>query len=396
MRILVPNIGSTSFKYRLFDFGPEWRGGESASGILERVDDHRRAVDTCLEALVEDRVLAGPEDLSAVGFKAVLADGVTGCVRIDDDVLAAMERSAFAAPAHNPSYLLGMRLFAERLPGVPLVALFETAFYQWMPDAATRYAVPGEWHRAGIRRHGFHGASHNFVAERTAEILGRQDVVERVRGLYADGRPAPVKSPPLRVISCHLGGSSSVTGIRNGLAIGSSMGYSPQSGLPQNNRVGDLDPFAVLQVMRMKGWDADRMARELCSQAGIKGISGGIGDMRDIESAADAGSLPARQAMDFLVYETRRWMGSFHLLLGGIDALAFTGGIGENRASIRESICRRLDGLGIRLDVERNLKTVQGTEGEIGAEGSRVRVLVIPAGEELVVASEVARFLEEN
>ncbi len=395
MRILIPNIGSTSLKYRLFQFGPEERPRCLARGSLERVEDHRQAVDRCLEELRQAGHLEGDGGLAAVGFKTVLAHGATGCVRLDPPVIEAIERAVPAAPAHNPPYLEGIRIFRERLPGVPLVALFETAFYQWMPEAATRYGVPEEWRLRGVRRHGFHGASHKHVARRSAQLLGREDVSRRADRLYLDGPGAPVEPPALRVVSCHLGGSSSVTGIRDGVAIGTSMGFSPQSGLPQNDRCGDLDPFALLHMMREEGWSGEEASRRLCRQSGLKGISGGFNDARDLEREAEAGDRSAREALDFLVHETRRWMGSWHLLLGGMDALVFTAGIGENRARIRSRICEGLQELGIVLDEQRN-EEVLGREGEIGAGEGRVRILVIPANEEEVVAGEVRRYLERN
>src|SRR5690606_1384201 len=188
--------------------------------------------------------LRSADDLAGVGFKTVLGGDLTGCVTADETVEQALLANADLAPAHNPPYAAGIRRFREKLPGVPLVALLETAFYQRVPAYATRYAVPASWHAAGVRRSGFHGASHKYVAERSAELLGRDDIAAMVRRLYQDG-PRPVSGAELRVISCHLGGSSSVTAIRDGVAVGTSMGLSPQSGLPQNNRVGDLDSAAI-------------------------------------------------------------------------------------------------------------------------------------------------------
>ena len=393
MKILVVNLGSTSLKYRLFDFAGE--GERIAEGGFERVENFRKTVDTCLEDLKQDGRVESFDDLAAVGFKTVLAEGVSGCARLDESVLKAMEAGNSAAPAHNPAYLAGIRVFSERLPRTPLVALFETAFYQWIPETAKCYAVPASWRERGVRRWGFHGASHKFVAERSAEILGRGDVAERARRLYADEGRTPIRQPSLRVISCHLGGSSSVTGIRDGVAIGNSMGYSPQSGLPQNNRVGDVDAFAVLHVMRQAGLTVEEAERQLCADAGLKGLSGGQSDIRDIQAQAEAGRKSAQFALDFLVYETRRWMGSYYLLLNGADALSFTGGIGENRAEIREGVCAGLDQLGIRLDAEKN-RSIEGVEGEISAPDSKTKIFVIPANEEWIVAREVKRFLENN
>jgi acetate kinase len=280
------------------------------------------------------------------------------------------------------------------MPEVPLVALFETAFYQWVPEAARRYAVPQEWYSAGVRRHGFHGASHKFVAERSAELIGRDDVANAARSLYLRG-PQPLDGAPLRVISCHLGGSSSVTGIRNGVAVGTSMGMSPQSGLPQNNRVGDLDSAAVPFATRTLGLTIDEAERQLTKQGGLLGLSGVSNDVRDLDVAASEGNERAQLALDVFAHETRRWIGSFYLQLNGCDALVFTAGIGERSPSMRAAICADLDNLGIAIDPERNAAAA-GNEAEISAPGSRVRVFVIPANEELVVARETRRLLESR
>jgi acetate kinase len=274
-----------------------------------------------------------------------------------------------------------------------LVGLFETAFYQWLPEAATRYGVPQAWHEAGVRRWGFHGASHKYIAERSAELLGRPDVAARVRDLYVRGPTTPVAEPPLRVISCHLGGSSSITGLRNGVAIGNSLGFSPQSGLPHNNRVGDLDAMAVPFVMRTLGLSLDEVERQLCREAGLKGVSGVSNDLRDIQAAAEQGNPRARAALEFFVHEIRRWIGAYLIELGGLDALVFTAGIGENRPEIRAAVCAGLEAFGLALDPAQNAAT-RAREAVLSPPGAPVKVLVIPTNEELVVAREVKRFLE--
>jgi len=391
MKILVVNLGSTSLKYRLFELGE----GEVllAKGGLERVSDHDAAIETCLDELRRGGWVRGQEDLAAVGFKAVLARGVTGCVQVDGAVLEAMEAYRALAPAHNPPYVNGMRAFARRLPGTPLVALFETAFYQWVPDAGARYAVPERWAEAGVRRFGFHGASHKYIAERSAELLGRPDVAARTRNLYLDGGRTAISGPDLRVVSCHLGGSSSVTGIRSGVAVGTSMGMSPQSGLPQNDRVGDLDSMAVPYVVKALGLTLDEAERALSREGGLKALSGGKNDIRDIEAAAAQGDPRARLTLDVLVHEARRWVGSFLLELDGLDALVFTAGIGENSAGVRAGICAGLPRMGLRLDPGVNARA-RAAEAVISAPDSQVKVLVIPTNEELVVAREAKRLLE--
>jgi acetate kinase len=281
------------------------------------------------------------------------------------------------------------------MPSVPLIGLFETAFYQFAPEAAMRYAVPDSWHEAGVRRWGFHGASHKFIAERSAQLLGREDVARRAQNLYLDGGATPVNKPDLRVISCHLGGSSSIAGIFNGVAIGNSLGLSPQSGLPHNNRVGDLDSFAVPFVMRTLGLTLEEAERQLCKDSGLKGLSCVSNDIRDIQAAAQQGNVKAQLALDVFVHNARHWIGSYFLQLNGADALVFTAGIGENRAELRAAICANLDQLGILLDAEKNLAT-RGVEGVISSATSPVKVLVIPTNEELVVAREAKRLLERQ
>lgn len=376
MKVLVANIGSTSFKYRLFDMS---NGAVLAEGHTERIGQggscpgYASAIGGCLAEIVgAGRPLAGLGELSAVGFKAVHARGVTGAVMVDEAVLRAMEEFIFLAPAHNPPYLAAMRAFREKVPGVPAVALFETAFFDRVPEAAITYACPYEWRDLLlVRRYGFHGASHRFASERARALCPRAG---------------------LRHISCHLGGSSSVAAIRDGVAVDVSFGMSPQSGLPQSNRSGDLDPFAVLYVMKEKGLGPDEMARVLARESGLAGISGTSGDMRDLVAAAATGNSRARLAIDVFVYAVRHYFGAFLVALGGVDVLTFSGGIGERSAEIRAAVCRGLEPFGIRLDPR---VEPEGTEGKISAADSPAEVWVIPANEEWVVARAAAELLSQ-
>lgn len=412
MKILIANLGSTSLKWRLFDFS---NGAETLlhKGGFERVTDYSKAIEDCLAQLKEAKAIASENELAAVGFKTVIAKNVTGCVRLDERVLRAMEDYNGLAPAHNPPYITGIRLFAKRVPSVPLVGLFETAFYQFAPEPMMRYAVPDAWHDIGVRRWGFHGASHKFIAERSAELLGRQDIAERTRQLYVAGNDssaiatrsaehrsarsnAPRSGLPLRVISCHLGGSSSITGIVNGVAIGNSLGMSPQSGLPHNNRVGDLDAEALPYVVKTLGLSIEEAQRQFAKEGGLKGLAGGLSnDIRDIQEAASKGNAKAQLAIDVFISEARRWIGGYFFQMNGADAIVFTAGIGENRSELRAAICANLDQLGIVLDPEKNAAT-RATEAVISAANSRVKVLVIPTNEELVVARETKRLLEKR
>ena len=392
MKILVANIGSTSLKWRLFDCS---NNAESLlhKGGFERVTDYPKAIEDCLAELKKANAIASESELSAVGFKTVIAKNVTGCVRLDERVLQAMTDYNGLAPAHNPPYITGIKLFAQRMPGVPLIGLFETAFHQFAPEASQRYAVPQAWLDIGVRRWGFHGASHKFIAERSAELLSRPDVAERARQLYVNNGAAKISGTPLRVISCHLGGSSSVTGILNGASIGTSMGMSPQSGLPQNNRVGDLDAEALPYAVKTLGISVEEAQKQLTKQGGCLGVSGVSNDVRDISDAASKGNANAKLALDVFVASARHWIGSYFLQLNGADAIVFTAGTGENRMELRAAICANLENLGIKIDAEKN-NSCRATEAVISAADSAVKIFVIPTNEELVVAREAKRFLE--
>jgi acetate kinase len=390
MLVLVANLGTTSFKYRLFRM-KEDVGDEIAKGGYERVTDHAVTIADALATLQRQGHVKSPDDIDAVGFKAVLGKDLSGCVIADQKTIDALEGFTAVAPAHNPPYAAGIRQFQKALPNAKLVALFETAFYQWASEASASYAIPKAWRDIGIRRYGFHGASHKFIAERSAELCGREDVAQSARRLYLDG-PQPVAGQPLRVISCHLGGSSSVTGIRNGASIGTSMGFSPQSGLPQNNRVGDLDSGAIPYAMRTLGISLDEAERQLNKESGLLGLSGVSNDIRDVTAAAKAGNPDAQLALDALVHSIRHWIGAFTLELGGLDALVFTAGIGENGPGIRAAVCANLEGFGIILDPEKN-DACRATESLISDDDSLTKIFVIPANEELVLAREVYRKL---
>lgn len=390
MKVLVANLGSTSFKYRLFTMSAE---SEQllAKGGYERVEDFGAVIQDALDSLIREGHLHSVDDLDAVGFKTVLGKNVSGCVVADDKVLAALDGMAFIAPAHNPAYAAGIRQFA-RLTKAKLVALFETSFYQWTSEASRRYAVPDSWYQLGIRRYGFHGASHKFIAERSAQLLGREDVANRVRNLYTKG-PGAAPEKPLRVISCHLGGSSSVTGILSGVAIGNSMGLSPQSGLPQNNRVGDLDSMALPMAADAFGLSIADACKQLSKEGGLLGLSGVSNDVRDIADAASAGNSRAQLALDVFVHAVRHWMGAYMLQMGGVDAIVFTGGIGENRGDLRNAICSGLEGFGVSIDPAST--SLRAQECTLHSADSRASIFIIPANEETVVARETYRLLAQ-
>jgi len=365
MLILVANLGSTSFKYKLLDME---RGGRVVSrGGYERIGQngspyatHAQVIDVILKEL--------PKPPDAIGFKAVHGGPISGAVRVTDEVIETMEQFADVAPAHNPPYVAAMKALRTRLPDTPQVAAFETAFHQTIPASRTTYAIPHEWtNKLGIRRYGFHGASHRYAAIRVVELTGAK-----------------------RIINCHLGGSSSICAIENGNSVACSFGLTAQSGLPQNNRVGDFDAFALLKLTK-HGLSLDEIFKKLSKEGGLHGISGISSDLRDIEAAAAAGNSRAQLAIDTYVEAIRHYIGSFLVVLGGCDVLSFTGGIGENAIGIRSSVCRNLQFAGIVLDEKKN--QVRGVETEISAAESKTRIWIVQTNEELVVARQTEEVL---
>jgi acetate kinase len=362
MNILVPNLGSTSLKYQLREMPSERL---LLKGRMERVGDYAQAIASLpLEGHTVD----------AVAFKAVHAgERYRGTFVVDDAVIGALEEFLPAAPAHNAIYLTGIRAFQQAMPRATLVAAFETEFHRTMPEHAAVYGVPANWRESGVRRYGFHGASHQYVSERVPEMLRR---------------PAD----QLRLISCHLGGSSSMCAINRGRSVDTTMGFSPQSGLENATRHGDLDPFAVLFMMRRNGWDVDQVVEQLARTGGLAGLSGiAGGDVRDLEAAGSAG---AALALSVFAYQVRKTIGAYAAAMGGLDAVAFTGGIGENAAGLRAECCRELEFLGLRLDALRNESGVG--DRVVSTDDSRVAVVVLATDEELIVARRAYRVLEKT
>jgi acetate kinase len=394
MKILVANLGSTSFKYRLFDMADEKllaRGGVERIGSAQsgcfveaagrreettiEAKDHAVAVRLCLQKLSDPRVgcLKNPGELAAIGFKAVHAKGVTGVQRVDERVLKAMEEYADVAPAHNPPYITAMRLLSRELPEIPLVAAFETGFHETIAQENRFYAVPLEWATEhGIKRWGFHGASHRYIAGRAAQLLNNRMA---------------------RIISCHLGGSSSLCAIEYGSSVGNSLGMSPQSGLPHNNRVGDFDVFALPAIMRATGKTLEQVLDDLANRSGLLGLSGLSNDLRDIELAAKQGNRRALLAEDVFAEAVRDYLGAYLVRMNGADAIVFTGGIGENSPVIRDLVCTSLEWFGIALDQDKN-NSARG-EMAIHAESSSVQIWIMPTNEEIIVARQAKELLEQ-
>jgi acetate kinase len=395
MKILVANLGSTSFKFRLFDMvderqlargGVERIGAGESEGFVEiggrrrelklATPDHGAAIAACLTALTaaDGGCLTSVADVAAVGFKTVHGGRVSGVRRVDDEVLDAMTEMNAICPAHNPPYIAAMRQLRERLPELPLVAAFETGFHATIPNRLRHYAVPYEWaDEFQLRRWGFHGASHRFVAERMQTRTGNDD---------------------LRLITCHLGGSSSVCASCGAKSVATSMGMSPQTGLPQNNRVGDFDAYALPMLAERMGKSVDEVLAEMAIRGGLLGLSGTSGDIRDLYAAAGRGDERAQLALDVFTSAIRHYVGAYLVELGGVDAIAFTAGIGENQPEIRAAVCRGLDELGIVLDNDRNL-AARG-ETAIHAASSRTQIWVVPTNEEIIVARQAKELLQSN
>jgi len=391
MKVLVANLGSTSFKYRLFDISNETelaRGGIDRIGeasshcfveigdhkaeVDQNIPDHAAAVSICLQQLTDSEhgCLKSVEEVAGIGFKAVFAGDLSGVRVVNEELLQKMEALSDIAPAHNPPYVNAMRQLQSAFPNMPLVAALETGFHETIPFEHRAYAVPYEWYTDHeIRRWGFHGASHRFIAGRVAEILKRDD---------------------LKIISCHLGGSASICAIADGKSQATSMGMSPQGGLPNNNRVGDFDAYAIPVIMKATGLTFEQVLQEMSSKGGLLGISGLSADCRDLEEAAADGHDRAEKALKLFEASIRSYVGGYMALLGGVDVIVFTGGIGENSERIRTNVCRDMQWAGIELDAAKNSAVKRNTEVCISADSSKVQSWVIPTNEELVVARQTA------
>lgn len=387
MKILIANPGSTSYKCKLYDtdhmsilfeatverigsddgiYSYNFSGSEMKTEVLD-IADYFKAVGLTIDTLKEKYSV---EELSAVGFKTVHAKGVSGCVELSQDVLHAMEEYRFLAPVHTDVYITAITVFKKLLPTKPLVGLFETHFHKNIPAEAYMYGIPYDlYEKHGIRKFGFHGASHRYIGERAKELFG------------AD-----------KVISCHLGGSSSVCAIKNGWSIDTSMGMSPQSGLLNAKRVGDLDPFALLFLMEKEKLSPKEMGNILMAKGGLYGISGiKSGDFRDIEEKMKEGDERAQLAFDTFAYYVKRYIGEYLAILNGADCIVFTAGAGEKGSLLRKAILSNMENMGIVLDDKKNYAHLK--EGLISTSDSKIKVAVIPTNEEYIVASEVKNYL---
>lgn len=393
-KILVLNSGSTSVKFQLFQM-EQGKHQVLARGMVDRIGlngskiilkageentisaekpiaNHKEAIKAILDYLLE-RFLKNVSELSAVGHRmGVGAEYFDRSVIIDDDVMAKIYETMPLIPLHGPALVHGVEAITELLPNVMQVATFDTAFHQSMDKSAYLYAIPREYYeKEGVRRFGYHGTSHHYAARKAAKILGHKG----------------------RFICCHLGGGASVTAIKDGKSVDTTMGYTPSAGIMMMTRSGDIDPYIPLHIMKTQGKTVDEVNRMINKESGFFGLTEGHSDMRDIMEQAEKGDEKCAFAIDAFVYNLVKAIGAYIAVLGGVDALIFTAGIGENVPLIRRKICERLAYLGIELDAEAN--NAHPAPQLITTENSKVKVLVIPANEELMIATETFEILEE-
>ena len=390
MNILVINCGSSSLKYQLINSETE---GVLAKGLCERIGidgmltyqpeggekekseiampTHTEAINAVLAALTNEKsgVIKSLSEVGAVGHRVVHGgEKFTSSCLINDESMKAIEECNDLAPLHNPANLIGIRACQKLMPGTPMVAVFDTAFHQTMPDVAYTYGIPYEYYeKYKVRRYGFHGTSHSYVSKRTAEIVGKP-------------------YDQMKIIVCHLGNGASISAVNCGKSVDTSMGLTPLEGLVMGTRSGDLDPAIIDFVGKKEGLSLDEMNEVLNKKSGMLGISGVSSDGRDLEAAAETGNKRAQLALDVFDYRVIKYIGAYAAAMNGVDAIAFTAGIGENNIKMRKDVCSSLTYLGVKLDEEKN--NVRGEERIISADDSKVQVLLVPTNEELAIARE--------
>ena len=395
MNILVINAGSSSLKYQLlnpdtgdllakglcerigidgkFTYKPQIEGKEKLDAVDVAMPTHAEAIQAVLNALVDPKngVIGSMKEIDAVGHRVVHGgEAFNKSVLITDEVLKAVEDCVPLAPLHNPANLTGIRACQKVMPGVPMVAVFDTAFHQTMPAKAYMYALPYAYYETDkVRRYGFHGTSHKYVSGRAAAMLGK-------------------KPEELKLISCHLGNGSSIAAVDGGKSVDTTMGFTPLAGLPMGTRSGDLDAGILQYLMNKYKMNIDEMLNILNKKSGVEGLSGVSSDFRDLESAAAEGNQRAQLAEEKFAYEVKKYVGAYAAAMGGVDAIIFTAGVGENDKGIRAMVCEGLEYMGVKLDPAAN--DVRGKEAVISAPDSKVKVLLIPTNEELMIAKDTA------
>ena len=395
MKILVINCGSSSLKYQVLDMTNEEL---LCKGLVERIGmegsvighektgedkiktevpmkDHKDAIEQVLKAIQgEHGVVKSMDEIGAVGHRVVHAgEKYNGSVMITQGVIDALQECVSLAPLHNPANLLGIAACQALMPNTPMVGVFDTAFHQTMPPEAYIYAIPYEYYeKYGVRRYGFHGTSHRFVTAEAAKMLGK-------------------KPEDLKIITCHLGNGASCAAVKNGKVVDTSMGFTPLAGLAMGTRCGDIDPAIVEFIASAEGKTAQEVNTILNKKSGVEGISGVSSDFRDIEAAAAEGNKRAQLALDVFVQRVKATIGSYYAEMNGADVIVFTAGVGENDAQTRMAICSDMEALGIKMDAEKN--NVRGKNTEISAADSKVKVLLIPTNEELMIARDTLRLV---
>ncbi len=391
MKVLVINCGSSSLKYQVLDMTNEEL---LCKGLVERIGidgsvithekigmdkfkletpmkDHKDAIGHVLTAIQDagHGVVKSMDEIGAVGHRVVHAgEKYAKSVLITDDVKKALEECVELAPLHNPPNLSGIAACQELMPKTPMVAVFDTAFHQTMPAESYIYALPYEYYeKYGVRRYGFHGTSHKYVSQKAAEMLGK-------------------KLEDLKIITCHLGNGASLAAVKDGKCFDTSMGFTPLEGLIMGTRTGDIDPAIVTFIQNKENLNAAETDTVLNKKSGVYGISGISSDFRDVEDGAKAGNERAKLALDAYAHRVKHYIGAYAAEMNGVDAIVFTAGLGENGISMRETICEDMDFLGIKLDKEKN--NVRGKEVVISADDSKVKVLLIPTNEELMIARD--------
>ena len=396
MKILVLNCGSSSLKYQLMDMEGE---KVLAKGLVERIGmagshikhtkvcdnskfdndvdfpSHTEAIKFVLDMLVDEKfgVIKDLSELSAAGHRVVHGgEDFTESALVTAEVIEGIKKVTPLAPLHNPANLQGIEAVRKVLPELPNVVVFDTSFHQTMPATSYLYGIPYEYYEnEKIRRYGFHGTSHKYVSQRAAEILGK-----------------PLSE--LRIVSCHLGNGSSITAVKDGKSMDTTMGYSPTAGVIMGTRCGDIDPAVIVKLLAL-GKDAKEIDAICNKQSGLLGLSGVSSDLRDVEVAAEQGNAQAETAQQLLMYEVRKYIGAFAAAMGGVDAVIFTAGIGENGIGFREKVCEGLEFLGIKVDKSKN--NVRGEEVIISPDGAPVKVMVVPTNEELMIARDTQRLV---
>ena len=398
MNVLVINAGSSSLKYQLlnpatgdllakglcerigidgkFTYKPQVEGKEKLDAVDVAMPTHAEAIAAVLDALVDlkNGVIASMKEIDAVGHRVVHGgEKFASSVVITDEVMAAIEECNPLAPLHNPANIIGIKACQEKMPGVPMVAVFDTAFHQTMPAKAYTYAIPYEYYENDkMRRYGFHGTSHRYVSQRCAEILGK-----------------PIEE--LKIVSCHLGNGSSITAIDGGKSVDTSMGLTPLAGLPMGTRSGDMDAGIMEFIMKKYDMSMADMMTTLNKKSGVLGISGVSSDFRDLDNAAAEGNQRAALAVEVFEYGVRKMIAEYAAAMGGVDAVVFTAGVGENSADMRLHFVDGLQFMGIEIDPEKN--NIRGEERIVSPDGAKVKVLVIPTNEELMIAKDTAELV---